>query len=67
VEYDENGNEHEQGYLHVDVTYLPKFEGNKSYLFVAIDKANQLTCRSEKKTARINPFSGRRKTCGEQS
>ena len=30
-------------------------------LFVAIDRANRLTWRSEKRTARINPFLGRRK------
>jgi|BioPla2DNA2_1021312.scaffolds.fasta_scaffold10722_4 CRISPR-associated protein Cas1 len=61
VEYDENGNEHVQGYLHVNEIYLPKFDGNKSYLFVAIDRANRLTWRSEKRTAHINPFLGRRK------
>ena len=33
--------EYEPGYLHMDVTYLPKFEGNKSYLFVAIDRATR--------------------------
>lgn len=29
------------GYLHIDVTYLPKFNGKKSYLFVAIDRATR--------------------------
>ncbi|MDD3806797.1 MAG: hypothetical protein PHE86_02000 [Candidatus Marinimicrobia bacterium] len=33
--------EYEPGYLHMDVTYLPKFEGNISYLFVAIDRATR--------------------------
>ncbi len=30
--------EYEPGYLHIDVTYLPKFEGQSHYLFVAIDR-----------------------------
>lgn len=30
------------GYLHIDVTYLPQFKGQKSYLFVAIDRATRL-------------------------
>jgi len=34
--------EYEPGYLHIDVTYLPKFEGQKYYLFVAIDRATRL-------------------------
>jgi transposase-like protein len=34
--------EYEPGYLHIDVTYLPKFEGVKYYLFVAIDRATRL-------------------------
>ena len=33
--------EYEPGYLHMDVTYLPAFEGKKSYLFVAIDRATR--------------------------
>jgi len=33
---------YEPGYLHVDVTYLPKLEGVKQYLFVAIDRATRL-------------------------
>ena len=33
--------EYEPGYLHVDVTYLPKFGGKKYYLFVAIDRATR--------------------------
>jgi len=32
--------EYEPGYLHIDVTYLPKFECQKYYLFVAIDRAS---------------------------
>lgn len=32
---------YEPGYLHVDVTYLPKLEGTKQYLFVAIDRATR--------------------------
>ena len=34
--------EYEPGYLHIDVTYLPKLEGIKRYLFVAIDRATRL-------------------------
>jgi len=34
--------EYEPGYLHMDVTYLPKLEGKKHYLFVAIDRATRL-------------------------
>ena len=34
--------EYEPGYLHIDVTYLPKLEGKKHYLFVAIDRATRL-------------------------
>lgn len=30
------------GFLHLDVTYLPKFGGQKLYLFVAIDRATRL-------------------------
>lgn len=33
--------EYEPGYLHIDVTYLPKLEGTKYYLFVAIDRATR--------------------------
>jgi len=33
--------EYEPGFLHVDVTYLPKFDGQKCYLFVAIDRATR--------------------------
>jgi transposase InsO family protein len=34
--------EYDPGYLHVDVTYLPKIDGRKLYLFVAIDRATRL-------------------------
>lgn len=34
--------EYSPGYLHVDVTYLPKLEGSRKYLFVAIDRATRL-------------------------
>ena len=34
--------EYEPGYLHIDVTYLPKFEGKKYYLFVAVDRATSI-------------------------
>ncbi len=34
--------EYEPGFLHIDVTYLPKFENQKYYLFVAIDRATRL-------------------------
>ena len=33
--------EYEPGFLHVDVTYLPKLDGTKYYLFVAIDRATR--------------------------
>lgn len=33
--------EYEPGYLHIDVTYLPKLDGTKYYLFVAIDRATR--------------------------
>ena len=33
---------YEPGYLHIDVTYLPKFDDKKYYLFVAIDRATRL-------------------------
>lgn len=33
--------EYEPGYLHIDVTYLPKINGVKYYLFVAIDRASR--------------------------
>ncbi|GHU94693.1 transposase [Bacteroidia bacterium] len=33
---------YQPGYLHVDVTYLPKLDGQKWYLFVAIDRATRL-------------------------
>jgi hypothetical protein len=34
--------EYDPGYLHIDVTYFPKFDGEKWYLFVAIDRATRL-------------------------
>jgi transposase-like protein len=34
--------EYEPGFIHIDVTYLPKFEKQKYYLFVAIDRATRL-------------------------
>ena len=33
--------EYDPGYLHIDVTYLPKINGKKYYLFVAIDRATR--------------------------
>lgn len=33
---------YEPGYIHIDVTYLPKFNGKSAYLFVAIDRATRL-------------------------
>jgi IS30 family transposase len=33
---------YEPGFLHFDVTYLPQFNGCRSYLFVAIDRATRL-------------------------
>ena len=32
---------YQPGYLHIDVTYLPKFNGQSAYLFVAIDRATR--------------------------
>jgi transposase-like protein len=34
--------EYEPGFLHIDVTYLPKINGIKYYLFVAIDRATRI-------------------------
>lgn len=34
--------EYAPGFLHMDVTYLPKIDGVKYYLFVAIDRATRL-------------------------
>ena len=34
--------EYSPGFIHIDVTYLPKLEGSKKYLFVAIDRATRL-------------------------
>jgi len=34
--------EYKPGFLHIDVTYLPKLDGQKQYLFVAIDRATRL-------------------------
>jgi transposase InsO family protein len=36
--------DYEPGYLHIDVTYLPKFEGKSSYLYVAIDRCTRAMC-----------------------
>ena len=33
--------EYEPGYLHIDVTYLPKFNGKSYDLFVAIDRCTR--------------------------
>jgi transposase InsO family protein len=30
------------GYIHIDMTYIPKLEGTKKYVFVAIDRATRL-------------------------
>lgn len=32
---------YEPGYIHFDVTYMPKFKGQAAYLFVAIDRATR--------------------------
>lgn len=34
--------EYDPGFLHIDVTYLPKINGVKYYLFVAIDRATRI-------------------------
>ncbi len=33
--------EYQPGYLHIDVTYLPKIDGQRHYLFVCIDRATR--------------------------
>ena len=33
--------EYEPGFVHIDVTYLPKFNGKANYLFVAIDRCTR--------------------------
>ena len=33
--------QYQPGYLHIDVTYLPKFGGKSNYLFVAIDRCTR--------------------------
>jgi transposase InsO family protein len=33
--------DYQPGYLHIDVTYLPKFNGVREYLYVAIDRATR--------------------------
>lgn len=33
---------YEPGFLHIDVTYLPKIDGKRQYLFVAIDRATRI-------------------------
>lgn len=33
--------EYKPGFLHIDATYLPKLDGQKYYLFVAIDRATR--------------------------
>jgi len=54
--------EYEPGYLHIDVTYLPKLEGTKYYLFVAIDRASRLlyfNVYDHKTAANAEDFLGR--------
>lgn len=34
--------EYVPGYLHIDATYLPRIDGERKYLFVAIDRATRL-------------------------
>ena len=34
--------EYQPGYIHIDVTYMPKFNGKSYYLFVAIDRCTRL-------------------------
>lgn len=34
--------EYTPGYIHIDVTYLPKINGKRYYLFVAIDRATRM-------------------------
>ena len=35
--------EYEPGYLHIDIFYMPRFGGRRSYCFVAIDRATRRT------------------------
>lgn len=46
--------EYEPGFIHIDVTYLPKFNGQSYYLFVAIDRCTRAMIYwvYENKTAR---------------
>ena len=34
--------EYKPGFIHIDVTYLPKIKGEKKYLFVAIDRVTRI-------------------------
>ena len=34
--------EYDPGYLHVDISYWPKLDGKKQYIYVAIDRATRL-------------------------
>ena len=49
--------EYEPGYLHIDVTYLPKLNGKSNYLFVAIDRCTRVMIYHvyENKTAETAP------------
>lgn len=50
--------EYDPGYLHIDVTYIPKLEKEKRYIFVAIDRATRLVYISLKKN--------RNKSCSKE-
>ena len=34
--------DYQPGYIHVDIKYLPKIDGERTYLYVAIDRATRL-------------------------
>ena len=36
--------DYDEGYIHVDVKYLPKINGKRKYLFAAIDRRTRLVC-----------------------
>jgi|GEM_PF-5408079 len=46
--------EYEPGFLHIDVTYLPKLKGIKHYLFVAIEELHEPYFTRRMKIKRLN-------------
>lgn len=37
-----NFKDYEPGYIHIDIKYLPKIDGERNYLYVAIDRATRI-------------------------